>query len=152
MVEFTARRVGFSLVPTARAGEIAIDKLPVGTRLRVKAVKPRGDKFHAGTWAFFTLLAEALNRGPTAAPWRPEDVKDYLLVATGRSRPIRVGSLTGFIPSHTNFDAMDQQEYGRFVEDAMRHMRDHLSPWINQSDEWPEIAKFLRWAGIEDAA
>jgi hypothetical protein len=29
------------------------------------------------------------------------------------------------------------------MDDAMAYVRDHLAPWIEASDHWPEIEKIL---------
>lgn len=143
------RRKGQTLIPASAAEACQIERLPVGKPLRVQVAVPRGSKFHRLTWAFFNLVAEALNAGPSAAPWRAFDVKAHLLVATGHCREIKAGGRVGFVPISTAFEAMTQDEYGKWFDAALLYVRDHLCRWIQDSDEWPEIVKIMETAGVE---
>ncbi len=149
-VLYMAKESGNALRPNSRAAQIEFDKLPYGVALRVKAVRARNGGFHRLSWCFFTYIAKALNEGPTATLWRPDDVKAELLVATGRYREtMRAGKLTA-IPFPTNFDAMDQTEYAAFIDAAMIYVRDDLCRWIEDSPDWPHIQTILKKAHLLD--
>ena len=140
---FMTKRNGV-LEPNSKAAQIEFDRLPAGPPLRVKAVRARNGGFHRLSWCFFTYVASALNEGPTPAVWTPEDVKDHLLVATGYCREIKAHGKVGFIPKHTNFDAMDQGDYAKFMDAAMIYVRDDLCKWIEDSPDWPHIQAILK--------
>lgn len=145
MPTFTAYRRGMTLVPDCRAAELEMDRLPHGARLRVHAAKPRSPKHHRASWAFFALLASALNHGAAAAEWRPEDVKAVLLVATGHSRETEVAGRLALIPVSTAYDAMDGPSYVAWLDAAMIYVRKHWQPAIEDAPEWPDIVQFLAW-------
>lgn len=148
------QRRGHTLIPASGPEALDLEKLPEGRLLRCDVVqpRPRNGGFHRLSWALFGQIAEALNHGPHTAPWTAEDVKDNLLVATGHCREVTVRGKTGFVPKHTNFGAMDQQEYGRFVDAAMIYVRDDLCRWIEDAPNWPDIAEILKASHLmEDA-
>lgn len=153
---FFARREGSVLVPASKAGQLAIEKLRHGALYKIEPTQPRNGKQHRLFWAFVTYVAEALNDGPTGATWSAENVKDDLLVATGRTRnrpmsrierarhnvsPDSVAIVAR--PVSISFVAMGGDEFSGFMDDAMAYVRDHLAPWIEASDHWPEIEKIL---------
>lgn len=153
---FFVRREGFALHPISKAGQLAIEKLKVGALYKIEPKQPRNGKQHRLFWAFVTYVADALNDGPTGANWSAENVKDDLLVATGRTRnrPMtRAERLRHRVPEGTvavvarpvsiSFVAMPGDEFSAFMEDAMAYVRDHLAPWIAASDHWPEIEKII---------
>ena len=150
------RRIENVLVPTSKAGQLAIEKLKFGALYKIEPTRPRNGKQHRLFWAFVTYVAEALNDGPTGAMWTAENVKDDLLVATGRTRnrPMtRMERARHNVPEGTvavvarpvsiSFVSMSGDEFSGFMDDAMAYVRDHLAPWIEASDHWPEIEKIL---------
>ena len=168
---FFVRRIENVLVPTSKAGQLAIDKLKFGALYKIEPKQPRNSKQHRLFWAFVTYVAEALNDGPAGAMWTAENVKDDLLVATGRTRnrPMtRVERARHNVPEGAvamvarpvsiSFVSMSGDEFSAFMDDAMAYVRDHLAPWIEASDHWPEIEKILvasymlRGSGGEDEA
>lgn len=153
---FFVRRIENVLVPTSKAGQLAIDKLKFGALYKIEPKQPRNSKQHRLFWAFVTYVAEALNDGPAGAIWTAENVKDDLLVATGRTRnrPMtRVERARHNVPDGAvavvarpvsiSFVSMSGDEFSAFMDDAMAYVRDHLAPWIEASDHWPEIEKIL---------
>jgi len=84
--QFFVRRIENVLIPTSKAGQLAIEKLKFGTLYKIEPKQPRNSKQHRLFWAFLSYVADALNDGPTGATWTAENVKDDLLVATGRTR------------------------------------------------------------------
>lgn len=150
------RRIENVLVPTSKAGQLAIEKLKFGALYKIEPTRPRNGKQHRLFWAFVTYVAEALNDGPTGAMWTAENVKDDLLVATGRTRNrpmtrmerarhnVPEGAVAVVArPVSISFVSMSGDEFSGFMEDAMAYVRDHLAPWIEASDHWPEIEKIL---------
>lgn len=153
---FFVRRIENVLVPTSKAGELAIEKLKFGALYKVEPKQPRNPKQHRLFWAFATYVAEALNDGPAGADWSAEDVKDDLLVATGRTRDrkmTRIERMRHNVPADAvaivsrpvsiSFAKMEGEAFSTFMDDAMAYVRDHLAPWIEASDHWPEIEKIL---------
>lgn len=153
---FFVRRIENVLVPTSKAGQLAIEKLKFGALYKIEPKQPRNRKQHRLFWAFVTYVAEALNDGPAGAIWTAENVKDDLLVATGRTRnrPMtRVERARHNVPDGAvalvarpvsiSFVSMSGDEFSAFMDDAMAYVRDHLAPWIEASDHWPEIEKIL---------
>lgn len=153
---FFVRRIENVLVPTSKAGQLAIEKLKFGALYKIEPKQPRNSKQHRLFWAFATYVAEALNDGPAGAMWTAENVKDDLLVATGRTRnrPMtRVERAQHNVPDGAvavvarpvsiSFVSMSGDEFSAFMDDAMAYVRDHLAPWIEASDHWPEIEKIL---------
>lgn len=153
---FFVRRDGCALLPTSKAGRIAIEKLQYGRLYKIEPKQPRNGDQHRLFWAFVTYVAEALNDGPAGALWTAENVKDDLLVATGRTRNrsmtrverARHGVPDGAVaivsrPVSISFVSMSGDEFSAFMDDAMAYVRDYLAPWITASDHWPEIEKIL---------
>jgi len=153
---FFVRRIENVLVPTSKAGQLAIEKLKFGALYKIEPKQPRNSKQHRLFWAFVTYVAEALNDGPAGAIWTAENVKDDLLVATGRTRnrPMtRVERARHNVPDGAvavvarpvsiSFVSMSGDEFSAFMDDAMAYVRDQLAPWIEASDHWPEIEKIL---------
>lgn len=153
---FFVRREGSVQVPASKSGQLALEKLRHGAFYKIEPTQPRNGKQHRLFWAFVTYVAEALNDGPTGAIWSAENVKDDLLVATGRTRnrPMtRVERARHNVPQDVvaivarpvsiSFVAMGGDEFSGFMDDAMAYVRDHLAPWIEASDHWPEIEKIL---------
>lgn len=153
---FFVRRIDNVLVPSSRAGQLAIEKLKFGALYKIEPKQPRNIKQHRLFWAFLGYVAEALNDGPTGATWTSENVKDDLLVATGRTRnrpmtrterarhniPDGVEAIVAR-PVSISFVSMSGDEFSNFMDDAMTYVHEHLVPWIAASDHWPEIEKIL---------
>lgn len=153
---FFVRRIENVLVPTSKAGQLAIEKLKFGALYKIEPKQPPNRDQHRLFWAFVTYVAEALNDGPTGAIWTAENVKADLLVATGRTRnrPMtRMERLRHDVPEGAvaiiarpvsiSFVSMSGEEFSDFMQDAMAYVRDHLVPWIDGSEHWPEIEKIL---------
>ena len=153
---FFIRRDGNVLVPTSKAGQLAIEKLKFGTLYKIEPKQPRNIDQNRMFWAFMTYVAEALNDGPTSVEWTADNIKEDLLVATGRTRNrlmTRTERLRHDVPEDAiaiiarpvsiSFVSMSGDEFSAFMDDAMAYVRDHLVPWIEGSDHWPEIEKIL---------
>lgn len=153
---FFVRRIENVLIPTSKAGQLAIEKLKFGALYKITPTRPRNGKQHRLFFAFLTYVAKALNDGPTSAEWTAENIKDDLLVATGRTRNrnmtrserarhhIPEGAIAIVArPVSISFVSMDGDEFSAFMDDAMSYVRDHLVPWIEASDHWQEIEKIL---------
>lgn len=153
---FFVRRDGYALLPTSKAGRIAIENMKHGRLYKIEPKQPRNGDQHRLFWAFLTYVADALNDGPAGAQWTADDVKDDLLVATGRTRDrqmTRIERMRHNVPDGAvaivsrpvsiSFVSMSGDDFSQFMDDAMAYVRDHLAPWITASDHWPEIEKIL---------
>lgn len=153
---FFVHRFDHMLVPSSKAGQLAIEKLKFGVLYKIEPKQPRNSKQHRLFWAFVTYVADALNDGPAGAVWTAENVKDDLLVATGRTRNramtraerarhnVSEGTIAMVArPVSISFVSMSGDEFSCFMDDAMAYVRDHLAPWIEASEHWPQIEKIL---------
>jgi len=153
---FFVHRFDHMLVPSSKAGQLAIEKLKFGVLYKIEPKQPRNSRQHRLFWAFVTYVADALNDGPAGAVWTAENVKDDLLVATGRTRNramTRAERARHDVPEGTiamvarpvsiSFVSMSGDEFSCFIDDAMAYVRDHLAPWIEASEHWPQIEKIL---------
>lgn len=142
------RREGeYRLAAASRADALNLARMKKFVRLRVEVKEPRSGKFHRLIWQTFTLVAEALNAGPsTRSDWTAEDVADLAKLATGRGRvlpaPPRVPAPTIFIPASISYAAMDQAEFDAFARAFFDYIED-LAPWLQASPQWAEIQAIL---------
>ena len=153
MTTFFARRTGAVLAPISRSSAIEMEHLPEGVVLRVEAKAPRNGKHHRLIFALFSLTAKALNDGPapSAKQWTAEDVARQVKIATGhvdtfklpRAAAKRYGTDVGLLPASISYDAMDETAFGRFADAAVDYIRGELCPYIENSEEWPEIEKIV---------
>lgn len=136
--------------------------MPHGVALKVEVRQPRNGKFHRLSWALFTLAAEAMNDGPAPSvkEWTAEDVCELVKIATGHVDRLklpkkaagRYGCEYALRPKSISYAAMDNEAFSRFMDAAMIYIRDELTPWISDSDHWPEIEKILADSRLENAA
>ena len=143
---------GRALLPANKAAALELEKLPRGVRLKVEPRQPRNGAQHRLFWAFASYVAEALNSGPTPVEWDQERVVTHLKLATGHVERVklrprdaeRLGTLYAAVPKSISFAAMDGVSFSRFMDEALRYVRDVLAPWIEGSEHWPEIETILR--------
>lgn len=156
MVVFFAKSDGLTLRPSSKAAQIVMASIPQGVPLRIEAKQPRNGRFHRLAWAFFTYVADALNDGPTATAWTPDGVLDLLKIATGHvtyakltaKDAARLGVTDVVMPKSISFSSLDEDAFGKFMDQAMHYVRDTLAPWIEDSPHWPEIQVILRESGL----
>lgn len=143
---------GRVLRPASKAAAVALEALPRGVPLKVEPTQPRRIKLHRLGWGLATLVAKALNDGPTPVDWDAERVMTHFKLATGhvetvKLRPAdakRLGVTHAALPRSVSFSRMGEDEFSRFVRASMEHVRDVLCPWIEGSEHWPEIETILR--------
>lgn len=146
------RSTGQALVPSSKAAALALEALPRGVALKVDVSQPRNGKQHRLFWAFATYVADALNDGPTASQWTPDDVVTHLKLATGHVETVklsrrdaeRLGVEFAALPKSISFAKMDGDEFSRFMDAAFTYVRDHLCKWIEDSPHWSDITLILR--------
>ena len=153
-------RKGNVLAPANRAAQIEIDRVPQGAVCVGKWTRPRNGKFHRLAWQVFTLVSRALNAGPGAKTWRSVDVKDTLLLATGRGEridlPPRVqlhyaqkwglpdgAIVVGLRPASISYARMDQDTFAAFYKDAMTYLTTTFGDWLHDSDELQELRRIF---------
>ncbi|RMF03094.1 MAG: hypothetical protein D6773_07830 [Alphaproteobacteria bacterium] len=155
MAVFFGQYDGRGAIRPLRGSDAAtIEALPRGVPLKIEARRPRNIKRHRLFWAFATLVAEALNDGPIGGfmEWTPEMVVDRLKVATGHCELARLPSADArrlgcdhvAILRSISFAAMDETEFGKFMDAAFTFVRDDLCTWIEESPKWSGIAEILR--------
>lgn len=142
---------GKALIPNSKAAQIELDRLPRGIPLSVDPKQRRNGKFHRLAFAFFTYVADALSNGPTAKEWTAEDVLTHIKLATGHVETVRLSTRDrerlgvdfAALPKSISFSAMDEDEFGRFMERAFDYVRCDLCRWISDSEHWPEIMQIM---------
>ncbi len=147
----TVKREGMMLIPADRAAEIVFDKLPAGRSVMAELWRPRSIEQHRLAFAFFTLLAEALNNGPGREQWTQDMVRRRLAVVTGHADLIPLpdklarqwGSRLAVVPRSMSFSSMDADEFSRFLNDALDYVRDELAPWLVGTPQWGELAMLV---------
>lgn len=152
------KREGGALVPTSRAAQEIIADLPSGERLKVEIKQSRNDKHHRMFFALLGLCVKALNNGP--APTTTDLLLKWIKVKLGYVKVVELPAniVQATDQSHAieyqsiSYDAMDQDAFSAFADEAMRLVRDQIAPWIVDSREWEEVQTILANARIEDAA
>jgi hypothetical protein len=167
MATFYAYREGQKLVPRSLAAALEIERLPVETALRVKAVKPRSGKYHRLILGLCSLVAEALNNGPskTIEPWDTESVLRNIKVALGdvEIAPMTARQKAKFgipadekayiaVTGSISYRSRDQKAFDEWSEKAMEYIANDLCPYIQESPEWVQIANILMMMDKLEAA
>jgi len=158
MTTFFIKSDGRALRPSNIAAQIQLEKLPKGATLRAVVTAPRNIRQLRLFWAFASLVADALNDGPTGKTWSQDDVVTLLKIATGhvdmlplaKKDQARLGITHAAIPKSISFAKMEGQDFSNFMNTAFEYIRDTIAPWINESDHWREIAIILAQSGMMD--
>jgi len=158
MSTFFIKSNGRGLFPSNIAAQIQMEKLPKGATLRAVVTAPRNLRQLRLFWAFATLVADALNDGPTGKTWSQDDVATLFKIATGhvdmlplaKKDALRLGITHAAIPQSISFAKMDGQDFGRFMNTSFEYVRDTVCPWIIDSEHWREIEIILAQSGMVD--
>lgn len=142
--------VGF--VPTSRADEVELERIPFGKELRADVVVPRSGPYHRMMMSAFTLIANVLNSGPGEKDWDRDKVRKRLLIHTGYADiellPGATKRLYGIDPKvpavnleprSMAFDAMEQDEAERFFEAALIYVLAEFGQWVSQHPDWRQV-------------
>lgn len=159
MPTFWCKREGeYRLAVDSRSSALELARLPKGKLIRVEAKVPRHGKHHRLICKAFSLVAEALNEGPTNQQWDVEGVMEYVKLATGHIEIFKLpkkaarkyGTETGVRPKSIAFDKMDQSAFETFAYQALTLIRDELAPWLEDAPQWIEIQDIFRRAKLEE--
>jgi len=151
MARMTLRRSGNSLVPANISSGREMLRIPEGEILHANVGARRNIRFHRMYWALCTYIAEALNAGPGKIRWTQEMVSDRLKIATGRAQVIRLGKREAarygcshaIKPASISFAAMDETEFGDFVDECVRFVLDHFGRWVERHPDWHHVREIL---------
>ena len=130
----------------ARWKQKAQDAFRPGDRLQISVDKDRNGKFNALAHLMFGKVCDAVNRGP--ASMDIDRLKRWVKLQTGRyeviALPRPVNGVSHAIEyQSTAFAKMGEAEFHDFMVDACELIRDRMAPWIEDSDQWPEIQAIL---------
>lgn len=139
----------------------ALADLFQGDRLRIVVEKDRNGKFNALYHVMLSLIVKAVNSGPASTSI--DALKRWVKLKTGAFDVVELPKpttctatgevITTSIEYHsTSFAAMGEEEFHRFAVDTVDLIRAELAPWIDRSDEWPEIIKIMASISPAEAA
>lgn len=153
---------GKCLIPHSKAAALEVEDLAKGVPLKVEPTQPRNPRQHRLFWGFASLVAKALNDGPTNRRWTSKDVVTHLKLATGYVDTValskrdsgRLGVQYAALPKSISFAKMDGQEFSRLMDTSFIYVRDELCQWISDSPHWSDINEILRQSHLlsEEAA
>lgn len=115
--EFFATKVLGSLVPTTEDGEDYLRTIPEKTVVRVKVTDPRARNLKQHN-LLFALLAQVADLA--VRPMTTEGVLFALKVLLGHADWVYVGGQMHPHPKSISFANMEQVEFERFFDDAIR--------------------------------
>lgn len=143
-------RIGF--VPTDRADEIELERLPFGRDLRAEITVAQSVPYHRMMMKAFTLIANVLNGGPGDKDWDRDKVRRRLLIHTGYAdievlRPATLeqyglGSKLPAVnlePRSMAFDSMEFDERVRFFEAALLYVLGEFGAWVTKHPDWVQV-------------
>lgn len=147
-------RIGF--VPADNAAEIEAEKFPMGRRLKAEITTPRSLPFNGLMFQAFTLIAKALNAGPTHREWDQNSVRKRLLIMTGNADMYELPEavkqayglpegvrVVGFEPCSMAFDSMTEDEASRFYEGASKYLLTEFGDYLEETPEWREVDRII---------
>lgn len=151
MPKLAIKRQGQVFVPATAAAQAEFEKFPAGAFLKADITRDRSGPAHRYYWAMCTLIAEALNAGPTSIYWTQELVSDRLKIATGRVEIIDLppslrrahGATIGIKPVSISFAKMDGVEFYRFLESAIAYVVTEFGDWIIDHPNWTQVQDIL---------
>lgn len=150
---------GLHLRPCRATDLMALEALPRNVPLKVEPKQPRNTKQHRLFYAFATLVADALNQGPSGS-WTQDKVVTHIKLATGhvtlmklgKRDAARLGTDIAALPASISFAKMDGVAFSDFMHRAFEYVRDELAPWIEDSPAWPQVREILGQSGYLEAA
>ena len=108
-------RRGSSLIPEMTTDKDLIERLPVGTRIKVMVTEGRSPAKLRLYWAYLGRVVKACQCAPS-----PEALHDVIKLETGFTTPVRVKGYTVLVPRSISFSSMSETEFSEFFENAVR--------------------------------
>lgn len=125
------------LVPADDEARECMAALKAGQRVFADVHRPRNIDHHRWFFALLHKIAEA--KGET-----PETVLTWLKVAMGRVDFVRLPSgKVVAAPQSVAFASMDQREFARFTDEAVRLVCQHILPGVSDAALRAEVDEML---------
>lgn len=151
MSKLAVKKQGPGFMPATMAAQAEFDKFPAGVMLKADVARDRSGPQHRYYWGMCTLIADALNAGPSSMNWTQETVSDRLKIATGRVEVIDLppvlrrvhGTSIGIKPVSISFAKMDGTEFAIFLESAISYVVTEFGDWIIDAPQWAHVQDIL---------
>jgi len=115
--EIWVQRKGAGLWPEMAMDADAIAQLPYGERLRVTLHTGRVPKRLRFYWSFIKKVVDATGCASSA-----EALHSTIKLECGYTEPVKVRGLTILVPASISFEAMSEEEFSRFLADALLYV------------------------------
>ncbi|KAF0138654.1 MAG: bet [Rhodospirillaceae bacterium] len=125
------------LEPVDSAAAESIATLPVGGMVMVEVTRARNLRHHRKWWALMSPIANNLN-GVTA-----ETVCDVIKIGIGHVHTVKTKRGLVHIPKSVSFASMDQTDFDRFYDSAVRYIVSDVLPGVNSSDLEREVITMI---------
>ena len=133
------RRNGSKLEPCSLADEEALVEFPAGKDLSVTISRPRSSKQHRFFWALLQKICENHNTYQ-----KPEQLLLWLKIRLGYVEEVRFhDDKIWWVAKSISFNAMDQEEFRKFFENALDVISEEVIPDINQYELLHEVEKMI---------
>ena len=106
-------RRGSSLIPEMTTDKDLIERLPVGTRIKVMVTEGRSPAKLRLYWAYLGRVVKACQCAPS-----PEALHDVIKLHTGFVVPVMVKGFTVAVPKSISFAKMTESEFDDFLRTA----------------------------------
>jgi len=106
-------RRGSMLIPEMTTDKDLIERLPVGTRIKVMVTEGRSPAKLRLYWAYLGRVVKACQCAPS-----PEALHDVIKLHTGFVTPVMVKGFTVAVPKSISFAKMTEAEFDDFLRTA----------------------------------
>lgn len=106
-------RRGSQLIPEMTTDKDLIERLPVGTRIKVMVTEGRSPAKLRLYWAYLGRVVKACQCAPS-----PEALHDVIKLHTGFVTPVMVKGFTVAVPKSISFAKMTEAEFDDFLRMA----------------------------------
>lgn len=106
-------RRGSQLIPEMTTDKDLIERLPVGTRIKVMVTEGRSPAKLRLYWAYLGRVVKACQCAPS-----PEALHDVIKLHTGFVTPVMVNGFTVAVPKSISFAKMTEAEFDDFLRTA----------------------------------
>ena len=106
-------RRGSQLIPEMTTDKDLIERLPVGTRIKVMVTEGRSPAKLRLYWAYLGRVVKACQCAPS-----PEALHDVIKLHTGFVVPVMVKGFTVAVPKSISFAKMTEAEFDDFLRTA----------------------------------
>jgi len=106
-------RRGSQLIPEMTTDKDLIERLPVGTRIKVMVTEGRSPAKLRLYWAYLGRVVKACQCAPS-----PEALHDVIKLHTGFVTPVMVKGFTVAVPKSISFAKMTEAEFDDFLRTA----------------------------------